>query len=204
MARPTPRLRDDTACRPPRRRRWGGVVHSGAVPTADLSVRLAEPSELDEAGRLCVAAYTASGHLSASDPYAETLRDARSRATSTEVLVALRGNVVVGTVTICPADSPYAEISNPDESEFRFLAVSPEAWRTGVGEALVEACELRAGERGRVAQVICVIDSNAPAHHFYTRLGFSRLPDRDWSPVQGVQLLAYRRAVPWVGSAQVR
>lgn len=174
------------------------------MPTADLSVRLAVASELDEAGRLCVAAYTASGHLAASDPYTDTLRDARTRAASTEVLVAVRAGAVVGTVTICPAESPYAEISKADESEFRFLAVSPSAWRTGVGEALVEACEQRAAERGRVAHVICVIDSNAPAHRFYERLGFTRLADRDWSPVPGVQLLAYRRAVPWVGSALVR
>jgi len=166
------------------------------VPIDDLSVRLARADELTEAGQLCVVAYTASGHLSAGNPYADTLRDAPGRAASTEVLVAVRGGVVVGTVTICPPDSPFAEISRPDESEFRFLAVAPAAWRTGVGEALVDACEVRAVERGRVAHVICVIDTNEEAQHFYARLGFSRLPERDWSPVPGVRLQAYRRAVP--------
>ena len=72
----------------------------------------------------------------------------------------------------------------------------PPAWRTGVGEALVDACEVRAVERGRVAHVICVIDTNEAAQCFYARLGFSRLPERDWSPVPGVHLQAYRRAVP--------
>ena len=30
------------------------------------------------------------------------------------------------------------------------------------------------------------------AHRLYERLGFTRLPERDWSPVAGVQLVAYR------------
>ena len=29
------------------------------------------------------------------------------------------------------------------------------------------------------------------AHHLYTQAGFSRLPDRDWSPRPGAILLAY-------------
>ena len=29
------------------------------------------------------------------------------------------------------------------------------------------------------------------AHRLYERLGFTRLPERDWSPVPGVQLVAY-------------
>jgi hypothetical protein len=30
------------------------------------------------------------------------------------------------------------------------------------------------------------------AHRIYERLGFTRIPERDWSPVPGVDLLAYR------------
>jgi hypothetical protein len=29
------------------------------------------------------------------------------------------------------------------------------------------------------------------AHHLYAEAGFSRLPDRDWSPEPGAILLAY-------------
>lgn len=160
-----------------------------------LVIRPARPGELDVVGQLCVAAYAAGGHLDEGDDYAHTLRDARGRAATTQVLVAERDGDVVGTVTICPAESPYAEIGRAGESEFRFLAVAPSAWRTGVGEALVDACEQQARERGATAQVICVIDSNEPAHRLYRRLGFERLPERDWSPRTGVSLLAYRRPV---------
>jgi hypothetical protein len=29
------------------------------------------------------------------------------------------------------------------------------------------------------------------AHRLYERLGFTRLPERDWSPLPGVHLMAY-------------
>ena len=31
----------------------------------------------------------------------------------------------------------------------------------------------------------------ADAHRLYTRLGFERVPDRDWEPVPGVSLIAF-------------
>jgi GNAT superfamily N-acetyltransferase len=170
------------------------------VTTAPVDVRPATIDELSLVGELCVIAYVAGGHLSPEDDYARTLRDARTRAESAEILVAVRDHRVVGTVTICPAGSRFAEVGRADESEFRFLAVAPEAWRTGVGEALVGACEERAQQRGLTAHVICVIDKNAAAHRFYDRLGFARLPERDWEPVPGVHLQAYRRPVAHEGS----
>jgi hypothetical protein len=33
------------------------------------------------------------------------------------------------------------------------------------------------------------------AHRLYERLGFHRLPERDWSPVPGVDLLVYARDI---------
>jgi hypothetical protein len=32
----------------------------------------------------------------------------------------------------------------------------------------------------------------AAAHRLYARLGFVRVPERDWEPVPGVQLLGFR------------
>ncbi len=145
---------------------------------------------------MCVEAYVAGGHLDPSNPYSDTLRNASARATTTELLVAESHGALVGTVTICPADSPWAEICQPGELEFRFLAVDPEHWRQGIGEALVEACEQRARDSDATAMVICVIESNEAAHRLYRRLGFVRKPGRDWIPVPGVRLLAYRRSVP--------
>jgi len=162
-----------------------------------LLIRPATEADLDAVGDLCVTAYASAGHLDPADVYAETLRDARTRSETAEILVAERDHRIVGTVTICPPGTPFSEVGREGESEFRFLAVAPDAWRSGVGEALVEACEERAAARGDHAHVICVIDINDGAHRFYERLGFDRLPERDWSPREGIFLLAYRRALPY-------
>ena len=152
-------------------------------------------------GDLCVDAYRASGHLDEGDAYTDTLRDAEERARNGVLLVAVRDGDVVGTVTICPAGSPFSETGTEDECEFRFLAVAPAAWRSGVGEALVAACEEWAIDHGKSAHVICVVDGNRAAERLYERLGFERLPERDWSPRDGVSLRAYRRAVPYAAVA---
>jgi GNAT superfamily N-acetyltransferase len=162
-----------------------------------LIIRPAAEPDFDIIGELCVDSYATAGHLDPTDPYTITLGDARARDAHAELLVAERDGAIVGTVTICPSGTQFAEVSRDGESEFRFLAVAPAAWRTGVGEALVRACEMRARETGAPAHVICVIDRNDGAHRFYEELGFSRLPARDWSPREGVRLLAFRRAVPY-------
>jgi GNAT superfamily N-acetyltransferase len=164
-----------------------------------LSIRTAHPDEFAQCGELCVNAYVAGGHLDSANPYAQTLRDVAARATSTETLVALRDDAIVGTVTICPAESDWSEVCRPGELEFRFLAVEPTSWRQGVGEALVAACEDRARSAHATAMVISVIDINEAAHRMYRRLGFERTPDRDWAPVPSARLLAYRRPVPYAG-----
>ncbi len=167
------------------------------MPVADILVRSAREPELDAIGDLCVLAYTQAGRIDPEDPYTQTLRDARTRSEQAELLVAIRDGAIVGSVTICPPGSPFAEVSRGEESEFRFLAVAPHAWRTGVGEALVDACERRARERGAPAHVICVVAGNEPAHRLYRRLGFERLPERDWQPRPDVRLHAYTRTVPF-------
>ena len=166
------------------------------MPRVGVRIRPARPDEFDAIGELCVAAYRAGGHLAEDDPYAGTLRDVATRAATAEVLVAEQDGEIVGTVTICPTGSRFAEIGRPGESEFRFLAVSPVAWGRGIGTALVDACEARAIARGQGAHVICVIEQNDAGHRMYQRLGFVRIPERDWDPVPGVHLHAYRRAVP--------
>ena len=166
---------------------------------SDLHVRPATEADLDAVGDLCVQAYASSGHLDPEDAYAATLRDAAARASQAELVVAERGGRLVGSVTICPTGSPFAEVGRDGEFEFRFLAVAPDAWRSGVGEALIDHCEQQARLRGASAHVICVIDRNDGAHRFYERLGFVRLPERDWDPRPDVHLLAYRRAVPYEG-----
>ena len=163
--------------------------------TEPLPLRAALPAEFDRIADLCVDAYSTGGHLREDDPYTEVLRNVAARAQAGQVLVHERDGRIAGTVTICPPGTEFSEIGRPGEFEFRFLAVDPAHWGTGVGPGIVETCDQLAREGGDAAIVICVISINTQARRMYERLGFERLPERDWSPNPQVDLLAYRRPV---------
>jgi ribosomal protein S18 acetylase RimI-like enzyme len=154
-----------------------------------ITVRPAHADELDEVGELTVRAYAE--WLEPDDFYVRHLRDAATRAREAEVYVALLGQDLAGTVTFCPQESPWSEIAQPGEGEFRMLAVDPAHRRQGVAEALVGVCLERARELGYDALVLSSLAEQAPAQRIYQRLGFTRVPDRDWSPVEGVDLMAF-------------
>jgi ribosomal protein S18 acetylase RimI-like enzyme len=71
------------------------------------------------------------------------------------------------------------------------LAVAPAARGRGVGEALARLCLDRFRHEGCRAVVISSLPQMAAAHRLYARLGFRRLPERDWTPVPGVDLIAF-------------
>jgi ribosomal protein S18 acetylase RimI-like enzyme len=160
-----------------------------------VTIRPAHTSELAEVGELTVTAYTVDGFIGEDDDYGEHLRDAVTRAREAEVYVALledRPEAVAGTVTFCREGSPWCELAQPGEGEFRMLAVAPESRRRGVAESLVSLCVERSQELGYAAVVLSSLPEQRPAHRIYERLGFRRTPDRDWSPAEGVELLAFR------------
>jgi ribosomal protein S18 acetylase RimI-like enzyme len=160
------------------------------VTERSWNVRRARPHELAAVGELTVHAYLAGSGLDPASEYVHVLADAAARDQAGAVLVVVDADeAIVGTVTVCPHGTRFAEIGQPGETEFRFLAVAPDAWGVGVGEALIE----HLAGIGSGDLVLVVIDDNAPAHRFYLRLGFERLPERDFSPMPGVRLLAYRR-----------
>ncbi len=147
--------------------------------------------ELDAVGKLTAAAYVADG-MDPDDSYVKVLADASGRATDAELLVAVDADEqLLGTVTVCEPGTPWAEVSRPGELEFRMLAVTPAAQGQGIGERLTRAVIGRAVERGAHRVVLCSSDYMHVAHRLYHRLGFTRLPYRDWQPVPGLQLLAF-------------
>lgn len=158
----------------------------------DILVRPARPPELARAGEITVAAYEAAGWVRAGQGYALTLADAASRARDAELLVAVDGaGAVLGTVTVCRPGSPFAEVSRPGEVEFRMLAVDPAAAGRGIGELLVRAVIDRARSLAATRVVLCSQPGMLAARRIYRRLGFRRLPDRDWRPAPTLELHAY-------------
>lgn len=157
-----------------------------------LVVRPARPDELDDVGRLTVETYVADGHANPAGAYAAELADAAWRARDAELLVAVDASgAVLGTITVCVPGSPLAHVSRSGELEFRMLAVAHGARRRGVGEALVKSVLRRAAEIGAHRVVLCSAPEMHSAHRLYARLGFCRLPERDWEPVPGMTLLAF-------------
>lgn len=144
------------------------------------------------AGRVVARAYVDDELLPSGDPYLRVLEDAAGRARDSVVLVAAQNRTVVGTVTWCPPSSSHREVAGPGEGEFRSLGVTRAARGCGVGEMLVRECIHRARTEELSALAISTAASMSAAHRLYERLGFVRIPDKDWSPVRDVCLLAYR------------
>ena len=147
-------------------------------------VRVACPQDVDAAGALTAEAYLADRVL-ADDGYETELRDARRRAEQAVLLVAVapagEREAVVGTVTLAPYGSSYAEIARPGEWELRMLAVAPEARRQGLAYQLVLTSLREAVAAGARRVVLSTLDSMHAAHRLYERLGFVPATDRDWS-----------------------
>ncbi len=157
--------------------------------SSGIVVRSAHAGDYAAIRDLTVGIYVGEG---LSNPgYVSTLGDVEGRAAHTDLLVAEAGGRVVGSVALAARGGPYAELAGPEEAVFRMLVVDPASRGQGAAQALVGACLDRARAAGCSRMVISTQPEMAAAHRLYQRLGFSREPARDWSPVEGVDLLAY-------------
>jgi ribosomal protein S18 acetylase RimI-like enzyme len=163
-----------------------------SVSDSAVVVRRARAEDLDTVGEITVAAY-AEFTDGPDDHYLGLLRDAARRDREAELWVAEVDGVVRGSVTIALPGSPWREIGTADEGEFRMLAVSPDARRMGVGDALSRLVVDRFRQLGFRTIVLSSLSSMASAHRIYDRLGYRRIPDRDWSPQTGVHLIAFAK-----------
>jgi ribosomal protein S18 acetylase RimI-like enzyme len=159
-------------------------------------VRDALPGELSAVGDLRVAAYRSDGFLPEDSGYAPVLR-ALGADGNGDILVAADGPHLAGPNLIGTVMLRYWPDGNvlrsEDEAEIRALAVAPAARGRGVGRALLDAVMRRAAERGVRYLTLLTEPGMVVAQHMYTSAGFVRLPDRDWSPRPGQELLAYGR-----------
>ncbi|MDO5500038.1 MAG: GNAT family N-acetyltransferase [Propionibacteriaceae bacterium] len=155
-----------------------------------MRIALAHPDQYAEIGACTVSAYA---HFHASTPaYRTRLADAAARAAQAELWVATDADGgVLGSVTRCPPGSPWREIAREGEGEFRMLAVAPAAQGCGVGAALVRHVVDLCRADGDHAIVLSTSGQMTIAQGLYRRLGFARLPERDWSPEPEVDLMAF-------------
>jgi ribosomal protein S18 acetylase RimI-like enzyme len=159
------------------------------VPTPAPEVRTALPEEHAAVADLTTDVYVAEGY--ANPGYVPELRDVARRAAAADVLVALLNGSLVGSVTVATRGGPYAEQADPGDAVVRMLVVDPAVRGSGAGRALMDACLARAREDGCARVRLSTQPTMTAAHRLYEGLGFVRTPDRDWTPVPGVDLLTY-------------
>jgi GNAT superfamily N-acetyltransferase len=163
------------------------------LPPADvpsLSVDEARPGDFPRIAELTVDVYVGGGLASAE--YGRQLADVDGRAVRARLLVAREADGrVVGSVALV-LEGDFGEITESDEeAAFRMLVVDPAVQGRGVGALLVNACLDRARTAGKRRMVISTDPRMTTAHRLYERIGFTRLPERDWTPAPGVDLLVY-------------
>ena len=121
-----------------------------------------------------------------------------------EVLVAEDNRRIIGTVMLEPFHR-FSEIArSPGEAEVRALAVAPQEQHRGTGRELVAAVIERATLRGLHRLLLSANPAMTAAQHLYRRAGFTRLPERDWSPAPGLSLLAFGLVLPQGGASTDR
>ena len=147
-----------------------------------IEVRVAQPHEYEEAGRITALAYRE--FIRPGDPpdwwdYLDLIANVGSRADRTIVLVAVEGDQVRGSVTLElegrteQDDGPLA----PDEAHIRMLGVDPAARRIGVARMLMEACEARARESGKHLMTLHTTERMTVAQAMYASMGYVRSED---------------------------
>lgn len=157
-------------------------------------IRDALPAEMEEVGDIRVAAYQAGGFLPADSVYAETLRSLGADGLG-HVLVARNGpdESIAGTVMLQIWPHAGHVVTGPHEAEIRALAVRPHTQGKGIGRELLSRVIERAADLGVPRLVLCTEPEMRTAHRLYEQFGFTRLPERDWSPAPDVTLLVYSR-----------
>lgn len=160
-----------------------------------ILIRPAVPADYDAVARITRDAYLAAGYFADADhPYMLQIQDVAARAAQATVWVAERAGRVVGSVTLAVAGEPFADIALADELEFRMLVVDPAVQRSGAGRAMVDAIIAHAKALDGINAVALTTGLTwESAHGLYRKIGFQRVPERDWFvPDTDIKLLVYR------------
>ena len=111
-----------------------------------------------------------------------------------DVIIALQGDEIVGSVLLFPAESnAYGELAGPASlPQLRLLAVKQSVRGQGIGTMLMEECISRARQSGATALGLHTGDSMIVAQPMYERRGFVRNPVLDFDVEGGELVKAYR------------
>lgn len=162
----------------------------------ELRIRDAGEADRDAVRRVTLAAYEEYAAVMPEPLWTEYRREllaALDAEGPVERIVAEQDSTIVGSVLLFPpaADAYGGTAARVDAPEVRLLAVSPAARGQGVGAALMEECIRRARRAGAAALGLHTTDVMHVAMRMYERMGFVRVPDRDFRPAEGVLVKGY-------------
>ena len=122
--------------------------------------------------------------------YEENILDVRSRFDKSELLVAIAGKKIVGTLTLYPngKDNDWPE----RWAGLRLLAVAPAYRGQGIARALMDKAIARSRKRGSTTIGLHTSEMMAVAQQMYIRMGFMRAPRYDFHPRPGMTVMAYK------------
>jgi GNAT superfamily N-acetyltransferase len=171
-------------------------------PVPPLTVRDAAPDEAGAIRDITLAAYEQYA-AALPPPFWEAYRDnivrTLARPGAATQIVAERSGALVGAVLLYPADAAiFAAGEGPPPMrwpEVRLLAVPPSARGLGVGAALMRECVARARRDGADRLALHTTPMMAAALRLYTRMGFARAPELDFSPAPGFDVHGYALAL---------
>lgn len=83
-------------------------------------------------------------------------------------------------VIVVGPTSPARQFARASECEMHLLATSPEARRSGIGRALVQAAIDKARSEGFTRMLLWTQSTMLAAQRLYESSGFSRVPSRDF------------------------
>jgi len=165
-------------------------------------IRAATAADRDAIRAVTLAAY-AQYEASLSPPFWEAYRrnilSTLAEAAPAEQIVAEDAGAVLGTVLLYPPHAALYTREGPPPSawpEVRLLAVSPDGRGRGIGEALMRECAVRARRAGAARLALHTTPMMAAALRLYTRMGFERVPELDFSPAPGFRVHGYALDLP--------
>jgi GNAT superfamily N-acetyltransferase len=108
-------------------------------------------------------------------------------------IIAVEHGTVLGSVLLYP---PRARPPRPDRHwtgwpEVRLLAVAPAARGRGIARALMQECLRRARDWDAACLQLHTMEVMDVAHAMYERMGFVRMPELDFQPIEGVAVMGY-------------
>lgn len=125
--------------------------------------------------------------------YIQDIMNVRSRLEVAELIVAELEERLVGAVTLYLDASRSPQEGWPEGwASIRLLAVHPTYRGRGIGRRLMEECLRRCRESSIATIGLHTTEAMDVARRMYEEMGFRRVPEFDFHPAPGVEVMAYR------------